>query len=288
MNEKLSPRAQEFVNDFEKTEPVLVGRLLLKLTKFINKEKYIAGRNFYAYIRHIDDIVYEGKDPDSTKLFLREEMAFLESLIENNFKIPNNLDPYRELLIQGFENTTKKTEIATNLINGIKAFYLDTLAIKYSKPIPEDYRTSRNSLTLLPYLETLSLILFNRSFTGKENPKEFDQILTAWVELDALRDYPEDLPAGLVIFSKNDLEKDIVKLEVGEKVPQEFNELHKRLKLENIKRILENLSSLNKSDLPIAVRLAFQLYFLRGILKLLRMESMGDTEIIFAVNQGLK
>lgn len=288
MNEKLSFQAEEIAVDFEKNERVGAGRLLIKITKLFDKEKHIAGRNYYAYIRHLDDIVDEGKDPEATQILLRDEIAFLESLIENNFEISNNLDPYRELLIQGFKNTTKKSEIIGNLINGIKGFYLDTISIKYGKPLPEKYQIKRNSLNLLPYLETLSLVLFDRSFSGNENPEKFDKIMSAWAELDALRDYHEDFPAGLVLFSREDLKKYNINLKPGEKIPKEFDNLHKDLKLQNIKNILENLSSLNKCDLPIAIRVAFQLYFFRGILKLIERKPMGDSEIIFAINKTKK
>ncbi len=285
MPETLSPRATAIATEFEENERVGAGKFLIKFTKLVSQEKYLAGRNFYAYIRYLDDIVDEGKDPQQTKTFLRNEIAFLESLKTTNYTNHSDTDPYHELVIQGLANTKKKDEIIDNLISGIKGFYLDTIATLYSRPLPREYQIRRNSLNLLSYLEVLSYVLFQRSFSGDHDQKEFDQIMTAWADLDSLRDYHEDFPAGLVLFSRNDLKKYNVKLKAGEKVPKEFDDLHGQLKIQNIKDIIKNLSELNKANIPIIVRLIFQAYFFRGIMKLYERQPMGDAEIIFAKNR---
>ncbi len=285
MTETISSLAKKIATNFEKNERVVAGRLLIQFIKLIDKEKYLAGRNFYAYIRYLDDVVDEGKNPKKTKVFLRNEIRFLESLKSNDFKISGDTDPYHELVVQGLANTDRKKEVIQNLINGIKGFYLDTIAILYNKPLPEIYQVKRNSLNLLSYLEVLSYVLFKRSFSGDRDSEEFDKIISAWAELDALRDYHEDFAAGLVLFSRRDLKKHKLNLEAGEKVPKEFDSLHKELKIQNIITILKNLGSLNKSTLPLIFRLTFQLYFLRGISKLAERKPMGETKIIFAQNK---
>lgn len=282
MTKSLSPEALEMVSNFEKNERVLVGRLMIKLLKIVSKEKYLVARNLYAYIRYLDDLVDEGKDVTSVMEILKKEIEFLKSLkaVENeNIKSKNSP---REWVLQALRENINKDAIVEQLINGIKAFYLDSISIKYKRPLSEKIQSQRDLYTLLSYLEVLSIILFNTQFSGRVSPEDFSEIISAWAKYDALRDFEEDFMAGLIIFSRRELKEFDLNLKSGEKVPNEFNKLHEKLKPRVITKILKNLHLIYKADIPIAAKLAFQSYFFITIIKLLGTRPMGDKEIIFA------
>lgn len=275
MPNRISKEAHHYVHTFEKTERVAAGRLLMRLTKLIDSQKYVAGRNFYAYIRYLDDIVDSGQNVTEVQTMLRQEILFLEQLLlpDGFEKAQNQTDPQwiHELLLEGLESIRTdetKEKIITNLIAGVKGFYLDTIQTKYQKPLPDITQVSRNKLALLPYLHVLSLVLFDKVFVNPEKEEVFTPLINAWAHYDALRDYPEDFAAGLVLFPREVLNRHAVELQPEQHIPETFTELHKDFKQSTIRKISQQIKSVTESNLPLLFRLAFQSYFLVAITKL--------------------
>ncbi len=279
--------ARRYEHSFEQNEQVSTGRLLLRAVKMFWPEKYDCSMALYAYLRYFDDIVDSGKDVEMTMDILRQEIEYLESVLASGapqITIDEHSPFYREILLKGIhtiDDPAKQREVLSQTLLGIKAFYLDAIAIKWKRPLPRAAQEQRNTLALLPNLEILSLILFNRKFS-KESDKIFSRLMTVWINYDALRDFSEDLPAGIVVFPREVLRRHNVDLTPGEHVPDTFNDLHRTFKRETIKDLISNVGVINESTLPLLPRILFQVYFLICVLKLSATPSMGEKKIVFS------
>jgi hypothetical protein len=268
----------------EEKQKLSLGWFILRhLTPMLRgKEIATAATQLYAYFRYIDDVVDEGKDHHHAHQVLREELSFIRSLLENpNAYTVDELSEERQLVLNAIEvvPVDEQHQILEQIENGIKGIYLDNIAMTYGRPLPDFIQKQRNDLALLPYLQIITLLLFDRPFCEPKESHQFSPFFEAIVYYDLLKDLADDLSSGLVLIPRSLLRQYGISFENGHPIG-DVSPLVSDLKEQAKHMIWTSADSIRGSNLPRIFSFFFSLYLRTKPRKIDKLPSISE-RIIF-------
>ena len=251
-------RLNQLVEKFYQTEKVKSGRLFLRYLGLRNPEREKDAIIAYSYIRWLDDLVDCGINPDAAYCTLEQEEKLMKGLARGD---KSDMESYPSLI----HLHQKYGDIILGLFQKmIEVLSVDNEIIRTGNPLDEKSFAQRINHTLVPY-EILSLIAFGREL---EYTKEFTMLMQSWIYYDALRDLKEDLSAGLILFSKEELNHYGVNFKIGMPVPPSFRKMYDEVKRRTIRDLILYSSSVQGTNMPVLEKIALHGYFLLRPIKL--------------------
>lgn len=270
-------------------EEVSTGRLFMRTSGlFFGKEKQERGVSLYAYIRWIEDLVDNGRNPKLTEPMLNEEQLVVRSLLKGDQVETGSEHAHRELLLTGVNGLPPKVrnELLSSIYEIITGIRWDNKAIRTGLPIfPINWR-NRCLYESMSGFQILSSLLFERKLGGRGNPK-VEELFITWILYDALRDLEEDLSAGLILFKESDLDGFHIQLRKGEKVPPSMKSLFDFYKPQIMKSLVNNAHHIYETTLPQPYSTLLWGYFLSRALKLYNTEYPVTENTIFSGNRDI-
>jgi hypothetical protein len=246
------------VEGFYKHENVMTGRLFLKYLGLHNKGKERDGIIAYSYIRWLDDMVDSGINPASTRIILEQEKKVLQEM--GQYISETESYPYLSHLYGQYGQ--RIMDLFASLIHGLM---IDNELIMTGNPLNEEDLRTRNLYHTIPCFQTLSIIAHGQEL---ESSERFSDLMIAWSTYDSLRDLKEDLGAGLLLFSKEELSLCDVEFHRGEPVPERFKAVYHTAKHRTISNLSNLASSADETNLPVLDKIALRGYYLTRAAKL--------------------
>ena len=247
---------------FYENEQVGSARKFAKLLHIRNPSKE---RDFilaYTYARELDDIVDSGKNPLKTKDILHEQRTLLNKLSKDRgILVPSS--HYEEII--NFINKiygSKMIDLYSEMVSG---FEIDNNIIISGNPINEMLLNKRHLTQTLVPLKMLSLIAFDKEL---DYSSQFENLSRTWATYDALIDIKEDLEAGLILFSLEDLVEEKINFYKEEPINPTFKKVISKKKKETLKNLIFNSSAVKETNLPLFERESLRIYFLSRVIKL--------------------
>lgn len=252
-------RLNQIIENFYQVEKVRTGKLFFRYISLKNQERERDGVVAYSYIRWLDDLVDSGINPDMASSTLDYEEGIMKGIAHGK-KFETESYP---LLVQLYQKYGDR--IFDLFQKFIEAFRADNQIIMTGKPLDEQSLTQRTLGHTLPCFQVVSLIAFGRELEFNE---EFKKLMLTWSNYDSLIDIREDLSAGLILFSQEELYRHGIHIHQGSPLPSSFRNMYNSLKTRTIRDLVTYSSSVERTNIPVIERLALHGYFLSRPIKL--------------------
>lgn len=252
-------KLSQIVERFYQVEKVKTGRLFLKYLKLKNPDREKDGIIAYSYIRWLDDLVDSGIDPCAAADILDQEERVMKGIVRGR-KFETESYPYLFKMHQTYGD--RVLELFHKSIVGIRA---DNEIIMTGELLDKQSLAERSLYHLLPCFQILSLITFGREL---EFTEDFKDLIQTWINYDSLIDLREDLSAGLVLFSQEELNQYGVDIQQGAPLPFAFRNMYDSLKRKALRDLIAFSSSVERTNLPFLEKFALHGYFLSRTIKL--------------------
>lgn len=252
-------RLNQIVENFYQIEKVRTGKWFFKYLSLKNKERGRDGVVAYSYIRWLDDLVDFGIDPDMASSTLDHEERVMKGIAQGE-RFETESYPYLMQLYLRYGD-----RIFNLFQKFIEAFRVDNKIIMTGEPLDEQALIQRSLDHTLPCFHVVSLIAFGSELEFNE---EFKKLMLAWSNYDSLNDIREDLSAGLILFSQEELDQHGVNIRQGSPLPSSFRNMYHSLKRKTIRDLVAYSSSVESTNFPTLERFALHGYFLSRSIKL--------------------
>ncbi len=252
-------RLSQIVERFYQVEKVETSKWFLRYLKLKNQDREKDGIFAYSYVRWLDDLVDSAINPDAAADILNQEERVMKGVAQGK-TFETESYPYLLQMHQRYGN--RLFDLFQKFLDGLRA---DNEIIMTGKPLDEQSLAERNLNHALPSWQVLSLIAFGREL---EFTEDFKDLMQAWITYDSLIDIREDLSAGLILFSQEELHQYGVDIQQGFPLPFSFMKMYASLKREVLRDLVDYSSSVERTNLPHLEKLALHGYFLSRPIKL--------------------
>lgn len=252
-------RLCQIVERFYRVEKVRTGKWFLKYLRLKSPDRERDGIIAYSYIRWLDDLVDSGINPDMASNILDQEERIMKGVVQGE-EFETESYPYLFQMHQRYGD--RMIDLFQKFV---EAFRADNEIIMTGKPLEEQRFVQRTLNHSLPCYQVLSLIAFGREL---EFTEDFMRLMLAWSYYDVLIDVREDLSAGLILFSQEELNQYGVDVQQGFPLPSSFRNMYDSLKRKTLKDLIAYSSSVERTNLPLLERFALHGYFLSRAIKL--------------------
>src|SRR3989338_2344173 len=249
----------QIVENFYRVEKVRTGKWFCKYLSLKDKEREKDGIIAYSYIRWLDDMVDNGLNPAMASCTLNNEEGTIKGITQGE-KFNTESYPYLARLYQRYGE--RIFDLFQKLMETFKAY---NQIIMTGNPLNEKDLAQNSVNHVLPCFQVLSLITFDRELEFEE---QFKKLMQAWSNYDSLVDIREDLSAGLILFSREELDRHGIHIHQGSPLPPSFRNMYNSLKTRTIRDLVIYSSSVERTNIPTIERLALHGYFLSRPIKL--------------------
>lgn len=249
---------EAYTDYFCRKEPISTSKFIFRFLKVFKPELASDFVLVYTYLRKLDNLVDSGRNPEKMARVLSVEKSKIEKIIADekpanrNSPLPYIKEKYGKKLLDCF----------IGCINGME---IDNSIILEGIPPKEEKLKERNLLGLISSMRLLSLFAFKQDL---EYSEKFKELMHTWAAYDNLRDAKEDLAAGLMLFSKEELSRYNVALKRGMYVPSSFEEFFYSTKDKTIKELKTRAQYAAETNLPMASKPLLAGYFATRAIKL--------------------
>ncbi len=248
----------DVVGDFYRNERMVTAKRFGRLLRIRSS---IAERDFilaYAYLRRIDDLVDLSLNPDQVDTLLAQE--------ERRLELSSSTNPEKDYSTQTlvYLRQTYGPTLFEYFREYFDGFRTDTNIRRTGRPLNQRDLERRNLDNTLPAFKILSLMAYGRELSYSKN---FEELVKAIVAYGVLKDLREDLNSGLILFSKEDLERHGIKLVQGEPIP-DMRGLYREKRRETARRLVTQSGAVDDTNLPFIERKVIRAYMLTRAAKL--------------------
>ena len=222
-------RLNQIVENFYRVEKVRTGKWFVKYLSLKNQDRERDGIVAYSYIRWLDDLVDSGFSPEMAADALDREERIMKGVARGE-RFETESYPYLVQLYQRYGD-----KIFSLFQKFIEAFRAYNHIIMTGKPLDEQTLAQKTLDHTLPCFQVVSLIAFGSEL---EFVEEFKKLMLAWSNYDSLIDIKEDLSAGLILFSQEELDRHGVNIRQGFPLPSSFRNMYYSLKRKTIRDLV--------------------------------------------------